>query len=398
MSTLFILLAQTKGIAIVEILLLLIVAAAIGYVTAWLYSRSIFSKKIKEENSNLNKKLSELTRENKQLVEDKEALQTQHKESVAHTKQMTSKNKRTEKLLDKKDEELANLTKRKHLLDYTSFGKANPAEKDDLQMISGIGPFIEERLHAVDIFTFLQISKFTKRDINAIDVAIEYFSGRIERDEWVAQAKELVISEEKRDELLERIRSRKTKIYYDRIGTATEAEADDLTNISGIGKWINRKLNAIAIFTYKQISNFNEDDIDEVTDVIEYFPGRIDRDEWIIQAKELVLINGKKAELLKRIQQQKEVISYNDLGKAQKHQANNLTMINGISLWIEERLNILEIYTFQQISRLKSKDVEVISEILELSPDRIEKEEWVSQAREFAKRQPKQDVNQISVK
>ncbi len=73
------------------------------------------------------------------------------------------------------------------------------AEKDDLKMISGIGPFIEERLHALDIFTFRQISKFTAQDIDTINDAIEYFSGRIERDEWVAQAKELVHSKDKRN-------------------------------------------------------------------------------------------------------------------------------------------------------------------------------------------------------
>jgi predicted flap endonuclease-1-like 5' DNA nuclease len=135
--------------------------------------------------------------------------------------------------------------------------------------------------------------------------------------------------------------------------------------------------------------------IDEVTEAIEYFPGRIERDEWIIQAIELVRIEGKKAELLQQIQKKKEIISYDDLGVAQKHQANNLTLINGISLWIEERLNILEIYTFEQISRFKSKDIQLISEILDFSPDRIEKEDWVSQAREFAKRQKKQEVSHI---
>ena len=58
-------------------------------------------------------------------------------------------------------------------------------------MISGIGPFIEERLHAKDIFTFRQISKFTPQDIETINDAIEYFSGRIERDEWIDQARGL---------------------------------------------------------------------------------------------------------------------------------------------------------------------------------------------------------------
>jgi predicted flap endonuclease-1-like 5' DNA nuclease len=384
MSSLIILLAQTKGTAILVILLLLVGAATIGYVTAWLYNRSLYNKKMKAADAELNESKGQVLKLNAEISDLNKKLVNK-----------TTKNEQTKQLLNEKEDELDQIAKRKTLLDYSSFGTATEAEKDDLQMISGIGPFIEERLHEIDIFTFLQISKFTKRDINTIDIAIEYFSGRIERDEWVAQAEELVISEEQKNELLERIRSRKSKIFYDRIGTASENEADDLTNITGIGKWINKKLNALAIFTYKQISKFNEEDIDEVTEAIEYFPGRIERDEGIIQAIELVRIEGKKAELLQQIQKKKEIISYDDLGVAQKHQANNLTLINGISLWIEERLNILEIYTFEQISRFKSKDIQLISEILDFSPDRIEKEDWVSQAREFAKRQKKQEVSHI---
>jgi hypothetical protein len=45
MSTLIILLTQTRSTAIIEILLLLLVAAIIGYTTAWLYSKSIYAKK-----------------------------------------------------------------------------------------------------------------------------------------------------------------------------------------------------------------------------------------------------------------------------------------------------------------------------------------------------------------
>jgi len=412
MSALIILLTQTKSAATIEILLLLAGAAIIGYVTAWLYTRSVFNEKSKAieaeleklktqvfnlnaENTNLHKKLVEMTKETERLLLEVKALKALHKEAVHETDQMTLKNKRSEQLLYEKDEALVNIAQRKHLLDYKSFGTATGAEKDDLQMISGIGPFIEERLHALDIFTFLQISKFSKKDINTINVAIEYFYGRIERDEWVAQARELVISEEERVELLERIRARKTKIYYDRIGVANQNEADDLTTISGIGGWINKKLNALDIFTFKQISRFTHDDVEVVTEAIEFFPGRIERDEWIDQARELVRIEGKKAELLKRIQERKEKIFYDSLGIAHKHQANNLTLINGISLWLEERLNLLEIYTFEQISRLKSKDIEVITEILEVAEDRIEKEKWVSQAREFAKRQVNQEVSHI---
>ena len=78
-----------------------------------------------------------------------------------------------------------------------------------------------------------------------------------------------------------------------------------------------------------------------VTEAIEYFPGRIERDEWILQAQELVRIAGKKSELLKRIRERKGRIYYDRLGIAHKHEANNLTLIKGLGLWVEERLNML---------------------------------------------------------
>ena len=46
MNTLLILAIQTKGVAIIVILALLLGAAIIAYLTAWLYSKSIYVKKI----------------------------------------------------------------------------------------------------------------------------------------------------------------------------------------------------------------------------------------------------------------------------------------------------------------------------------------------------------------
>jgi predicted flap endonuclease-1-like 5' DNA nuclease len=162
---------------------------------------------------------------------------------------------------------------------------------------------------------------------------------------------------------------------------ARKEEADDLTIISGIGGWIMGKLNALDIYTFQQISNFNKEDIMIVTEAIEYFPGRIERDEWILQAKELIRIAGKKSELLKRIRDRQGRIYYDRLGIAHKQEANNLTLIDGLGLWVEERLNTLGIYTFEQISRLTSTDIVTITEVLELIPGRIEKDDWVGQAK-----------------
>ena len=61
---------------------------------------------------------------------------------------------------------------------------------DDLTKISGVGPVIVGKLNDMGITTFEQIAKLKKADIAEIDEKLN-FKGRIEREEWVKQAKEL---------------------------------------------------------------------------------------------------------------------------------------------------------------------------------------------------------------
>lgn len=77
------------------------------------------------------------------------------------------------------------------------------------------------------------------------------------------------------------------KLNFDSFGKADETQKDDLKLISGVGPFIEKKLNSIGIYTFEQISRFNDDDIETVTDLIEFFPGRIKRDDWKGQAKKL---------------------------------------------------------------------------------------------------------------
>ncbi|UGU15981.1 hypothetical protein LS482_20175 [Sinomicrobium kalidii] len=74
---------------------------------------------------------------------------------------------------------------------------------------------------------------------------------------------------------------------FDRIGRADHTVRDDLKKINGIGPFIEEKLNSIGIFTFEQISNFSEEDMTQVTELIQFFPGRIKRDDWKGQAAEL---------------------------------------------------------------------------------------------------------------
>ena len=61
-----------------------------------------------------------------------------------------------------------------------------------------------------------------------------------------------------------------------------------MTEIKGIGPFIEGKLNEIGIYTFEQVSKFDKDFIELVTDAIQFFPGRIKRDNWVGQAKKLL--------------------------------------------------------------------------------------------------------------
>ena len=83
---------------------------------------------------------------------------------------------------------------------------------------------------------------------------------------------------------LRRIAARASELNFDRIGYASADEADDLKEIIGVGPFLEKKLYAIGIYTFRQIANFTQDDIEQVNNVIEYFPGRIERENWVGQS------------------------------------------------------------------------------------------------------------------
>ncbi|MGB3502373.1 MAG: NADH-quinone oxidoreductase subunit E [Mesorhizobium sp.] len=69
-------------------------------------------------------------------------------------------------------------------------GIARPAVVDDLKLISGVGPKIEKILHELGVFTFAQVAGWKKAEREWVDGYLS-FSGRIDRDDWVKQAKAL---------------------------------------------------------------------------------------------------------------------------------------------------------------------------------------------------------------
>jgi NADH-quinone oxidoreductase subunit E len=63
-----------------------------------------------------------------------------------------------------------------------------PAQVDDLKLISGVGPKLEKTCHEIGVYQFAQVANWKKADIKTVDDKLS-FKGRIERDEWVKQAK-----------------------------------------------------------------------------------------------------------------------------------------------------------------------------------------------------------------
>jgi len=62
-----------------------------------------------------------------------------------------------------------------------------PANPDNLKMIAGVGPKLESVLNGLGIWTFAQIAAWTANEVAWVDDYLQ-FKGRIERDDWIAQA------------------------------------------------------------------------------------------------------------------------------------------------------------------------------------------------------------------
>ena len=93
-----------------------------------------------------------------------------------------------ESTVELSEEELAQ--NKSTLLDR--IGTADASEADDLKQISGVGPVLEKTLNSIGIYKFEQVSKMTSEEYNLLDSLTKSFPGRAERDNWAAQATELM--------------------------------------------------------------------------------------------------------------------------------------------------------------------------------------------------------------
>jgi len=69
---------------------------------------------------------------------------------------------------------------------------SSKSNEEDLKQISGIGPRLEKKLKENGVTNLRQIAELTKAQIEELEKGVIRFSGRIEREAWVEQAKALL--------------------------------------------------------------------------------------------------------------------------------------------------------------------------------------------------------------
>ena len=135
----------------------------------------------------------------------------------------------------------------------------------------------------------IEVVKETQKDLAPKPVA-EKNEAEVQEQEAPRSKTESEVAGDARATYLNYTR-KKPELNFDSIGTADADSKEDLTKINGIGPYIEQKLNKIGIYNYEQISNLEEQDIRVLTELIDFFPGRIERDDWVGQSK---LLNRQK--------------------------------------------------------------------------------------------------------
>jgi len=71
---------------------------------------------------------------------------------------------------------------------HSRFTPSSWQTRNDLTLISGIGPVIQRKLNEIGIYSFQQVSELTPEMIRHIEKTIRFFPDRIGRDNWIGQA------------------------------------------------------------------------------------------------------------------------------------------------------------------------------------------------------------------
>ncbi len=202
---------------------------------------------------------------------------------------------------------------------------------DDLKLIKGIGPMNERICNALGVHTFKQIAEWSPDNAAWVGNHLK-FPGRIEREHWIPQARLLAAGvdtdhsagvksglikiDESADAPLSATDAADLRQGLPQVAIGVEGEdthagsrplglaaprggkADDLKRVRGIGKQNEARLHGLGIWHFDQIAGWTEENVKWAGSYLA-FPGRIDREHWILQAKDLAA--GRETDFSKRV-------------------------------------------------------------------------------------------------
>ena len=170
----------------------------------------------------------------------------------------------------------------------------------------------KEKLRKRAIERKRQMDQEEKENQVARDQAAERFAVmEQELEERKSKLDELDAETKKKETALLRVAEKSKDIDFGILGFATADQKDQLQEIKGVGPFIEEKLNALGIYTFAQISRMNSDLEDNINEAIEFFPGRIKRDEWAKQAR--ALVSHEDTDDSSSVNPDSETIAQNDL-------------------------------------------------------------------------------------
>lgn len=189
------------------------------------------------------------------------------------------------------------------------------SKADNLKLIKGIGPQNEARLQAFGVTRFSNIAEWTAEDATEWGERLA-FPGRIEREDWIGQAK--VLAQGGSTDFASRVKSGDVASS---VGEATVGDlgkkprllskprasgADNLTLIDGVGNALEKRLFAIGIYHFDQIAKLTPEQAKWVGIAVG-FPGRVEREKWVEECK--ILAEGGMTEHAKRVEEGKVATS-----------------------------------------------------------------------------------------
>jgi predicted flap endonuclease-1-like 5' DNA nuclease len=271
---------------------------------------------------------------------------------------------------------------------------------DDLTRIFGIDADLKARLVRYGVFRFSQIAAWTPDDVNGVNQTLG-FQGRVERENWVEQARILAAGGDPGGAAGAEPSAP--------VQTIAPVDGERLHRIIGVDPDSEALLRANGVTTLVQIAGWSAEDVAHFETLLGA-PGRITRESWVEQA---LFLTGLAAPL----EEPEPVADEEPAPEAVPGEASaesgsrgdsyvalrsvrsealrgegvgfstdlvqDLKRIRGIGVLIEKKLNSLGITAYEQVANWTRSDIDRVSELLDFK-GRIERENWIEQARILA--------------